>query len=352
MTVTLPTHKNITTTLLVLFVFSIMPPLITQASPQKATLRNYQFGDKLPAFKLPLIDGNVPTEFTPGGGKPTLMIFFSIRPNFRKKRSLTLLSSLSELADRHKQAIKIIGIYSDNQDREIVTKYINSSAKHVTVYYDPSKMILDNYGVFMMPMVVMTTKTGKLHEVIPYTYNIRQLIEGNINLLLGKWTRNELNESLRPKKVAHKSEKEKTYIRRINYGRIMKEKKMHIQAIREFTTAIKIMPEAIVGYLELGFAEIATKAWEEAEKAFKKALTIDKDSDEAIAGLGLTYYGRGDKKAAREALENAFIAPHPKLEVIIALAAIYEAEGNNNKANRLNKLAVSRLMTMYEQRWK
>ncbi len=38
--------------------------------------------------------------------------------------------------------------------------------------------------------------------------------------------------------------------------------------------------------------------------------------------------------------------------MIIALADIYEKRGDNAKSNRLNKLAVAKLMAMYDQRWK
>ncbi len=323
-----------------------------QASTKKATLRNYQFGDKLPAFKLSQINGGSPEKFSPGQGKPTIIMFFSIHPNFRKKRSLALLNALSLLAEKYKNKIQIVGIYSDNKDKDIVSNYMKSSAKHVTVYSDPRKTVLDHYGVFMMPLAIITKGSGKLFEVIPYTYNIREIIEGNIKLLLGQWTKEQLHNSLKPKQMVTKTDTEKEYIRRVNYGRIMKSKKMYDQAIREFSTAIKINPKSIEAYIELGFAEISEQQWDAAEDAFKKAQNIDKDSDDAIAGLGLTYYGKGKTKLAKETLENAFIAPNPKLEVIIALAALYEAEGNNSKANRLNKLAIARLMTMYEQRWK
>ena len=323
-----------------------------QSASKKATLRNYQYGDKLPAFKLSPIQGGKSEKFSPGMGKPTIMMFFSVHPNFRKKRSLALLTALSELASKYKQKIKIIGVYSDNKDFKVVENYLKSSAKHIRVYSDPKKLVVDHYGVFMMPLAVMTTGAGKLHEVIPYTFNIRELIEGNIKVLLGKWTKKQLHDSLKPKQISKKSKAEMEYIRRVNYGRIMKDKKMYSQAIREFSTAIKIQPKSIEAYLELGFAEISEKEWDKAAAAFKKAQKIDKDSDDAIAGLGLTYYGKGDTKAAKDTLENAFIAPKPRLEVIIALADLYESEGNNSKANRLNKLAVSRLMTLYDQRWK
>lgn len=323
------------------------------ADAEKATLRNFKYGEKLPAFTAKTVDGQGTKTFTPGHeGKPSLIIFFSIRPEFRQKRSLALLTAMAAMADKYKNRIEIVGVLSDNQGEQVVKEYIKPFANKLTVYADPTKEINDRYGVFMMPLAVMANGQGGLHEVIPYAFNIRELIDGNFKLLLGEWTKEQLQASLTPEENTAKSEEEKEYIRRVNYGKIMQGKQMYSQAVREFSNAIKIMPKNITAYIEIGFTYINLKDWAKAEEAFKKAQEIDKESDSAIAGLGLAYYGKGDIAQALPVLENAFIAPEPRLEIIIALADIYEKKGNNTKANRLNKLAISRLMTLYEQRWK
>lgn len=345
--------------LLGLTVALILPcPLTAKAETDKAeagnaTLRNYKSGEKLPPFTLQTIDGQKTKTFTPGQeGKPSLLIFFSIRPEFRQKRSLALLTAMAALVDQYKNKIEIAGVFSDDQGDQTVKDYIKPFANKLTVYADPNKEINDKYGVFMMPLAVMINGNGALHEVIPYTFNIRELIDGNFKLLLGEWNKQQLQAALTPLEVTAKSEDEKEYIRRVNYGKIMQSKQMFSQAVREFSNAIKIMPQNIAAHLELGFANIALKDWAKAEEAFKKAQEIDKESDAAIAGLGLALYGKGNTEQALPELENAFIAPEPRLEVIIALAEIYEKKGDNTKANRLNKLAISRLMTLYDQRWK
>ncbi len=317
-----------------------------------ATLRNFKSGDKLPPIKLSTINDSAQQNFTFDNGKPGVIMFFSIRPDFRKKRSLALLSTLSDLADEYKTKINILGIFSDNRDLNIVKTFMDSSAKNIPVYNDREKYIYNQYGIFMMPLVVIADSDGRLHEVIPYTYSIRELVEGNIKLLLGEWDKTAFIKSLMPKETVIKSKEEKEYIRRINYGRIMLSKKMYDQASREFSNAVKLMPHLINAHIGLGFALLTSEKYDRAEASFREALKINPDSDDAFAGLGLTYYERGEMKSALIELEKAFIAPDPRLEVIIALAEIYEQKGLNKKAIRLNKLAVSRLMTTYNQRWK
>lgn len=339
-------------TLCIFFVFTMLVLPFASQAEESATLQNFKYGDVLPSFKLSPLAGGPPELFTPGQNKPTLLLFFSIRPDFRKKRALALLSSLTALSAEYKNKIEIIGIYCDDQAESTVIQYMEGTTGKITLFADPLKDVYKRYGVFMMPLAIMTTAEGKLHEVIPYTYNIRELIDGNFKLLLGEWTKDQLQDSLLPKETKTLSDDEKEYVRRVNYGRIMLSKKMHSQAIREFSNAVKIRPNSIEAYLELGFAYNSTKDWDKAIESFQKAQAINNESDDAIAGLGLAYYGQGNTQKARSELESAFIAPVPKLDVIIALAEIYEKDGNNNKANRLNKLAISRLMTLYEQRWK
>jgi len=127
---------------------------------------------------------------------------------------------------------------------------------------------------------------------------------------------------------------------------------MYAQAHREFSTAIKLMPERVSAYNELGYVHIALKEWDEAKASFTAALKQDSGSDDGLAGLGLAFYGQGDLDAALPQLENAFISAEPRIEVILALAEIHEKKGDFQKAIRLNKLAVSRLMAEFNQRWK
>jgi tetratricopeptide (TPR) repeat protein len=341
------------TVVVLLMVTAVMLVMFGNAYPiESGTLQNYKQGEELPPIQLPTVNDNTMTSFVPGNGKPALIMFFSVRPEFRKKRSLALLSAISEIADNYMARIAVVGIFSDDKGLETVIEYMEKSSIRIKVLHDEDKAIHDKYGVFMMPIVILADKEGKLREVIPYTYNIRDIVEGNVKYLLGIWNKKQLAESLKPRKTVVKSKQEKEYIRRINYGRLMQSKKMYGSAIREFSTAVRLMPNKIEGHIGLGFALLKSKKYDRAEASFRKALMINPDSDDAIAGLGLTYYGRGETELALKELEKAFISEKPMLDVIVTLAEIYEQKGMNDKANRLNKLAVSILMKMYEQRWK
>ena len=335
---------------LLLWIVSFLLVLAPQTS-EGNVLRLFNHGDKMPEFSLPLLGASGHVEYAPAIGRPAVLFFFSVDPDFRKKRSLALLSELDDLAAKYKNKADIIGIYSEEKKADVVLDYMADRGLKINVCDDSQRLVYNRYGVFMMPLVVFVDAAGKLHEVVPYTYNVRELVEGNLKLMLGEWTVEQFQESMQPKETEIKSEEEKEYIRRINYGKVMITRKMYSQAVREFSTAVKLMPKMADGYVALGFAQLNLKQFGSAEQIFRDALKIEADSDEAIAGLGLALYGKGEVEKALPELENALIVPEPKLEVIVALAEIYEQKGNIDKAMRLNKLAVSKLMFMYEKRW-
>ncbi|MEW6426618.1 MAG: hypothetical protein AB1568_01145 [Thermodesulfobacteriota bacterium] len=340
-----------------LLIFVLLPMLLLfsgvshGAETEGSRLRDHVQGDLLPPFTLPLLKDNRSQNVAPGKGKPSAYLFFSVTPEFRKQRSLALLSALNSLQADLKGKAEIVAIYSEESEKNLVLQFMKEGNISIPVYHDGNRDIYNLYGVFMMPLVVVLDGKGALHEVIPYTYNIRELVEGNLRLLLGEWNREKLLAFLEPKEVASYTKEEKEYIRHINYGRVMMARKMFGQAIREFTTSTKLQPKKSEAFTELGFAQLAAKDWPAAEKSFRQGLDLDPESDDAIAGIGLAIYGQGKADLALPHLENAFIAPKPKLEVIISLAEIYEKKGNMDKAIRLNKLAISRLMTMYEHQW-
>jgi len=317
-------------------------------------LRVFQPGDRLPEFTLPDLASGKPVTVRPGAKKPAALFFFSITPEFRKKRSLALLRELSGFAGEFRNRVEITGIYVEEEggaNRNVVLDFASNLPVPVPILNDRDRSVYDAYGVFMMPLVVLVNDRGELHEVVPYTYEIKKIIQGNFHYLLGDWTVQQLRAFLKPKENVELSAEEKEYIRRVNYGRVLARRKMYTQAMREFRTAIKIFPKKETALNELGFAQIARRKWDEAEKTFRRVLSLDSQSDDGIAGLGLALYGRGDVEAALPQLENALIAPEPRLEVILALAEIHEKRGNMRKAIRLNKLAIARLMQLFNQRW-
>lgn len=312
------------------------------------SLLNFQHGDTLPSFALPSLATGKEFSVKTADGKPTVLMFFSVTPPFRGKRSLSLAEEMTKLNKQFDNRVNFLAIFSDDQFQDQAKQYVKEGIISIPVLDDSYRKIYNRYGVFMLPIAIIISPEGKLHAVIPFTYGINEIIANNLKFLLGDFTQEQLKESFVTKQNIVKTKEEKEYIRRVNYGRVMFQRRMFPAAIREFTTALKIVPKPIEALVGIGFVQMTDAKYEEAEKSFLKALELDKDNDEAVAGYGLVLYRKGAIDKALPHLENALISQEQNVDVIIALGEIYEQRGDISKAMRLNKLAVKRLMQDFE----
>lgn len=319
-----------------------------QALAIEHELLHFKENTKIPPFSLPDLVSGQETTFEPASGKPSLLMFFSVTPAFREQRSLSLAEALGKLAARFQGRVQCFAVFSDDENRDTVKRYINDRLITIPVLEDARRQVYDRYGIFMMPLALLISGDGTLQAVVPHTFDIEEVLANNLKFLLGDWSKAEWQESFKPQPNIVKSKEEKEYIRRVNYGRVMLTRKMHTAALREFMTAAKIMPSSVEAHIGLGQVYFAMEKLDQAEQSFRQALQIVKDSDEALAGLGLALYKKGSLDKAIPILENALISENPQLDVIVALADFYENNGLIDKAMRLNKLAVSKLIGKFK----
>lgn len=321
---------------------------LAYCSETESGLINIAPNAKLPSFKLTDFQSKNQYAVETSAGKPTLVNFISLTPPYRQNRSLNLLEIQAKINSQFGDRITSVALLSDEQKLSSLQQYIADGLITVKVLDDTKRKIYNKYGIYMMPVSILISPEGKLHAVIPYTGELLELLTTNLQYLLGDVSDEQLKKTLQPKANLVRSPEEKEYIRRVNYGRVMLAKKMFPAAIREFSTAAKILPNSIEAIIGLGDVQLKAKKYENAESSFKKALSINKESDKALSGLGISMYQQGRIKEALPILENALISDDPSFDVIVALADIYEQAGDVKKSMRLNKLAVSRLINRFD----
>lgn len=333
--------------LLVCFVFCALLAIAADAN----SLRHIKKEEPLPSFSLLPLSGGKPVAMRPGKEKPAVILVFALDSEFRRERSLALLSLLNTMGQKHGGKVDVWGIVSDDTGVTDLKRFIKTNQIDIPVFNDSGREFYNQYGVFVMPVIIVASSAGTLQDVIPYTSHAGELVEANIRVALGEWTQEEFEHAIHPAKEKESSPEEETYLRKLNYGRVMASRKMYSPAVREFDSAILIDRDRIEGYIELGYVRLAQKEWGLAEEAFGEALKRE-ETDGAVAGHGLALYGKGDVDAALAELEDAVMSNSPRIEVFIALAEIHEKKGNSKESIRLYKEAVKRLMIMYEHGWK
>jgi tetratricopeptide (TPR) repeat protein len=95
------------------------------------------------------------------------------------------------------------------------------------------------------------------------------------------------------------------------------------KSIEEYKKITELDPKDVDSWLMLGRLQKVAQNSVEAQNAYKKALEIDPDSEDALTGLAMVYADLGDSTAAADLLKK-LAAKNPTPRSLQALAAAYE----------------------------
>lgn len=110
-------------------------------------------------------------------------------------------------------------------------------------------------------------------------------------------------------------------IREGNQNRINQE--MTKAALEQYRKVSELAPGDVDNWLMLGRMEKLAQNSSAAEKAFKQALALDKDNEDAMTGLAMVYSDLGDTAAASQMLKRV-AERNPNLRTLTSLAGNYE----------------------------
>ena len=95
------------------------------------------------------------------------------------------------------------------------------------------------------------------------------------------------------------------------------------KAIEQYKKITDVAPKDVDALVMLGRLEKAAQDNAEAEKAYKKALEVDPDNEDALTGLSLVYLDLGNSQAAADTLKT-LADKNPSARSLQALAETYE----------------------------
>jgi tetratricopeptide (TPR) repeat protein len=95
------------------------------------------------------------------------------------------------------------------------------------------------------------------------------------------------------------------------------------KAIDEYKKITEVAPKDLDTWVMLGRLEKAAQDNAEAERAYKKALEVDPDSEDALTGLSVVYLDLGNSQAAADTLKM-LAEKNPSARSLQALAEAYE----------------------------
>jgi tetratricopeptide (TPR) repeat protein len=302
--------------------------------------RNISPGDKAPDFTLPSLDGK---EISLGsqGGKIVILLLWSTDTEGKRERSAKLLSVAQSVLDEHgDKGVAAISINFDKNDRDAIVGVVEESGAKFPTLLDKEGQVYGSYGVFILPAVGIIDKDGTLKKAIGYSSDIDKIVDGEVQVLLGLKTEEELADALEPEEVVEESKELKDADRHMNLGRAMLDKRLFEQAQKEFEKAAKLEPDRAEVFIELGTVLIKVGEYDAALERFTRGLELEPESADAHAGVGLVFFHKDQLDDAIDELEWALeIHPRdPKIHYQLGLA--YEKAGDKKEALKLYKSAL------------
>jgi Putative Zn-dependent protease, contains TPR repeats len=128
-------------------------------------------------------------------------------------------------------------------------------------------------------------------------------------------------------------------------GEIYMRTKNFADAIREFEKGLKIKRDKVI-FLKLGICYFKLNAIDDAEKAFKEALSEDSNMWEAYLNLGLIYKRKGEFEKAEEMYKKA-LSFGKKPQILYNLANLYETMSSYYQMSTQKSLEYLRLAKNY-----
>lgn len=214
-------------------------------------------------------------------GKPLLLVLWGGDLAAKKKRAIKTIKAVQELESYLKEkGVSVLVVNMQNDQQSIVDEVVSLSGLTMPVYKDASQEAYRSFGVYVLPSILLIDPKGKVTGGSGYSKDIAQRLRGEVDVLLGLITPEEMEAALNP--VMEEVPKEqKLALRHLQMGKVMKNKGMPDAAIRELLKALELNALLYEARVELGCLYLEEGALDDAIRELEAGLEGDPDSIEA-----------------------------------------------------------------------
>ncbi len=164
-----------------------------------------------------------------------------------------------------------------------------------------------------------------------YSRDLKIMLKGEIEILLGDKTRDMLNSQLRPA-IVEVPEDVKLAQRHLNMGQVLQRRGMTEEAVREIREALKIKNDMAEAHIALGCYLIDLGQTEEANQAIGKGLELIPDSFDGQLCDARLLAAEGQTDDAVMDLKALLLRHGRSYELHYVLGTIYEQLGDQKLA--------------------
>lgn len=295
-------------------------------------LRNIEPGGGAPRLTLPTLDGGE-ADVLGADGEITVILFWGTDSKSKIERAVELLKTLQSIRESYgDRGVAVRSVNVDKGNRDALRRLVEDAGTTVPVLLDEEEKLYGTYGLFIFPTVAIVNRDGTLRTAVGYTHSISEHITGEIQVMLGLKTAEELEKELNPEEVIEPPDNVMKAARRLNLGRKFLEKKLFNLAGPEFEKAVELDPENAEAHTELGAFYARNGEYDRANTELARAVELEPDSIGAHFALGTLHHGRKEFVKAVAELEGVLAKDPTHTRAMRELGSVYEDMGNVDKA--------------------
>jgi len=294
--------------------------------------RTFDVGDAVPTAEFVEYNGKQNQSIAALKGKNILAVFWGADITEKKEHAVRILKQLNEAAQFFQERnITIFSVNIQGDGSDIITDVLKQSGSTVQVYIDPTQQAYSTLGIYVMPTMLLVNQSGKVVAGFGYSKNSVEHIKGEVEIMLGKKTRAQIEEELNPK-VVQKSQEESQAIHHMNFASVMLKRGQVDAAIREFEKALALEPNLAPAMTELGCIYLETGDLAKAGETINKALTLAPDCVRGQRCAAQLKTRQGKIPEGQAELEKLLAANPEIYKIGYTLGRLAEDQGQKSKA--------------------
>ena len=282
--------------------------------------REVELGDTVPDATLSDYKSQATVSFASLRGHPFVVLFWGADIDAKKRRSIEALNAFQQLHPfLGERKIPVLTINAQGDSSAVIDEVIGQTEGEFSVYVDTEQTLYGKLGIYVMPAFLLVDADGKVAAGMGYSHNLGEQFRGEVEILLGEKSREQVELELNPLVVVEKSAEEKNANRRRNMGYVMVRRGMPESAIPEFEAVVELFPEDAPSLIELGCLYFDVGEMEKAGMFLDKGLELDSDSLRGQICDAKLMDGQGETKEAVEDLQSLLLrnSRNPHLHYIM-----------------------------------
>jgi tetratricopeptide (TPR) repeat protein len=312
-----------------------------ESSSSALPLRNLEPGSPVPQVTLPALGGGEAGALG-ADGEITVILFWGTDSDGKIERSVELLRTLQGIGESYgDRGVVVRSVNVDKGNRAFIEKLMADEGVSVPTLLDEDEKLYGAYGLYIFPTVAIVGRGGELVTAVGYTRMISEEITGQVEVMLGLKTAEELEKELNPEEVVEPPDNVMKAAQRLSLGRMFMEKRLFDMAGPEFEKAVELDPDNAEAHAEFGAFLVRADELERARAELDRAIELDPESARARFALASLYRGEGETEKAVAELEGILEADPTHSRATRELCVVFEDAGDIDKALECYRKALS-----------